>query len=530
MRTKSRRGAAAVSALLLAVVAGLIASRPDAMGGVAITGSPQQLLPPPVARELRGVWVTPLGDMSGADWPSRAGLSAEEQRAEFRRMLDQAKAMGLNAIVLHVRMAGDALYPSKLAPWTSFLSGQSGVAPSPAYDPLAFAITEAHARGMQLHAWFNPFRAMLPSFAGKAAATHVTRAHRSWIRKYGTQTWIDPGEPAARAQVLKEMMEVVDRYDIDAVHLDDYFYPYRERQTVVRRVRGRRVRVREDIPFPDATTWQKYGKGFTDRGDWRRANIDRFVQQLYREVKARKPWVMVGISPFGIWRSGAPPGVTGLDAYGEIYADARKWLTEGWVDYLAPQLYWPLQGDQQRFTNLDDWWRQQNPRGRALWPGLFDAQVAVRREGWSPSEMAAQIERLRFNRENTTESNGHIHFRMSALLWNTAAIGERLRTTVYSEPALVPAMPWLAGKAPAPPRVSSSIVEAVDVSPGDSVVVAWWMVQSLGTDGRWRMTLKPGTDKRIALNALGDLGGRRIAVTAVDRVGQLSNPVVLDVP
>jgi uncharacterized lipoprotein YddW (UPF0748 family) len=518
----ARRGAALLSAVVLAGAAALVATRqrPD-----------QPFLPPPVPRELRGVWVTPLDAMTGPEWPSRPGLTPDQQRAELRRLLDDAKAIGFNAIVMHVRTAADAMYPSKLVPWSAFLSGKSGVGPSPAYDPLAFAIAETHARGMQFHAWFNPFRAMLPNFQGKAAASHVTRAHRSWIRKYGTQTWIDPGDPAARAAVLREMMEVVDRYDIDAIHLDDYFYPYREQQTVIRRVRGRRVRVREDIPFPDASTWQKYGgsrNGFTDRAAWRRANIDRFVEQLYTSVKARKPWVLVGISPFGIWRSGQPAGVTGLDAYAEIYADARKWLAEGWVDYLAPQLYWPLQGEQRRFTRLDDWWRTQNPKGRAIWPGLFDAQVAVGREGWSVSEISAQIERLRLAREATEESNGHIHFRMSAVLARNHAIGESLRTGVYAEPALFPATPWLGASPPAAPRVTQTILEALEVAPGDPTTIAWWMVQTLGTDGRWRMTLRRGTDRRIALNALGDLGGRRIAVTAIDRAGQASGYTLFD--
>jgi uncharacterized lipoprotein YddW (UPF0748 family) len=468
--------------------------------------------------------------MTGADWPSRPNLTPDQQRAEFRLLLDRAKAIGLNAIVLHVRTAGDALYPSPLVPWSAYLTGKQGVGPKPAYDPLAFAIAETHARGMQLHAWFNPFRAMLPNFRNAAAPNHVTRARATWIRKYGTQTWIDPGVPAARAQVLKEMMDVVDRYDIDAIHLDDYFYPYREQRTVIKRVNGRRVRVREDIPFPDAASFKAHGKGFSDRGDWRRANINKFVEELYTTVKRRKPWVLVGISPFGIWRSGQPPGVTGLDAYGEIYADARKWLMEGWVDYMAPQLYWPLQGPQQRFTNLDWWWRQQNPKGRAIWPGLFDAQVAVRREGWTVAEIGAQIERLRYMREPTGESSGHIHFRMGALLWNNTAIGEYLRTGVYAEPALWPATPWLGSKPPASPRVTQTILEGLDVAPGDSTSVAWWAVQTLGTDGRWRTTIKRGSDRRIALNAIGDLGGRRIAITAVDRAGQMSMATMYDLP
>jgi uncharacterized lipoprotein YddW (UPF0748 family) len=381
---------------------------------------------------------------------------------------------------------------------------------------------------MQLHAWFNPFRAAVPDYRGRAAANHVTRAHRSWIRKYGTQTWIDPGIPAARAQVLKEILDVVDRYDIDAVHLDDYFYPYKEQRTVTKRINGRRRRVREDIPFPDATTFKTYGKGFKDRGDWRRANIDKFVEQLYKDVKKRKPWVLVGISPFGIWRSGHPPGITGLDAYAEIFADARKWLAEGWVDYMAPQLYWPIYGEQQRFTNLDLWWRSQNPKGRAIWPGLFDAQVAVRREGWTVGEIPAQIDRLRTARDMTDEGNGHIHFRMSALLWNYSAIGEALRTSVYSETALWPATPWLGGAPPSAPGVAAGL-ETVDIVPGDdSVHVAWWLVQALGSDGRWRSTIKPAHERRISLDALGNIGGRRVSVIAVDRAGQVSNATVIE--
>src|SRR6185437_10439292 len=201
----------------------------------------------------------------------------------------------LNAVLLHVRMAGDAMYPTTYAPWSAALSGTSGVGPSPPYDPLAFAVTEAHARGLQLHAWFNPFRARLPGSTARMAASHVTRAHPDWVRRYGAQTWIDPGNPAARAYVLATILDVVRRYDIDGVHIDDYFYPYRESETITRRVRGRRVRTRRQIDFPDNTTWKKYGKakGFTDRDDWRRANVDSFVHALYTGVKAIKPWVIV---------------------------------------------------------------------------------------------------------------------------------------------------------------------------------------------------------------------------------------------
>jgi uncharacterized lipoprotein YddW (UPF0748 family) len=517
-----------VAGSLAAAFVAVAAARPDGANarGAQLAAEDQ---PPPIAREFRGVWVSPLDAMTGADWPSRQGMSPDNQRAELRILLDHAKSIGLNAIVLHVRIAGDALYPSHLVPWSVFLSGKSGVGPKPEYDPLAFAVAEAHARGLQLHAWFNPFRATLPHSKTKMAASHVTRAHKSWVRTYGAQTWIDPGEPAARAAVLAELLDVVDRYDIDGVHLDDYFYPYRERKTVTKRVNGRRVHVNEDIPFPDATTWKKYGaKNFRSRDDWRRANIDTFVSQLYAGVKKRKPWVMVGISPFGIWRSGVPTGVTGLDAYAEIFADSRLWLREGWVDYLSPQLYWPLEGAQNRFTELDEWWRSQNVKDRSIWPGLFDAQVAVRNPEWGGEEIPAQIERLRYSRELRTESNGHVHFRLSALLMNGSSIGERLRSQVYAAPALVPAAPWLGGAAPTVPKLATINSTLLQITPGDNLPLAWWVIQTKMSDGRWRYWLKRSTERRIDLRTLGDLGGGRIAVTAVDRVGQISQPNVID--
>src|SRR6185437_13366034 len=299
------------------------------------------------------------------------------------------------------------------------------------YDPLAFAVTEAHARGLQLHAWFNPFRARLPGSTARMAASHVTRAHPDWVRKYGAQTWIDPGNPAARAYVLATILDVVRRYDIDGVHIDDYFYPYRESEMITRRVHGRRLRTRRQIDFPDNTTWKKYGraKGFTDRDDWRRANVDSFVHALYAGVKAIKPSVIVGISPFGIWRSGSPPGVTGLDAYSEIYADSRRWLAAGWVDYLAPQLYWPLDAVQNRFRALDAWWRTQNPERRYIWPGLYTS-MTYGDNAWPATEIADQIASIRDTRIGSSDPPGHVHFRVSALYVHDGRLASILRDGV----------------------------------------------------------------------------------------------------
>jgi uncharacterized lipoprotein YddW (UPF0748 family) len=485
--------------------------------------------PPAVAREFRAAWISPIPDRGLRDWPSAPGLTPDSQRTELIALLDRAQALGLNAVILHVRLAADALYPTRYGPWSSLLTGKSGVAPKPAYDPLAFAVQAAHARGLQLHAWFNPFRAALPDVKGplaKMAPSHVTRVHPEWIRRYGTQTWIDPGDPAARAWALDAILDVVRRYDVDGVHVDDYFYPYRESRIITRRVHGRRVRERRDIAFPDSRTWKKYGqaKGFTDRDAWRRSNIDSFVQALYTRVKAIRPSVVVGISPFGIWRPGSPPGITGLDAFGEIYADSRRWLAQGWVDYLAPQLYWPLDGTENRFRLLDAWWREQNPQGRYIWPALYSAHVFGDQDRWPPSEIAAQVAEIREARIGSTDVPGHIHFRLSALLADGGVLGAQL-APLYAEPALPPSYPWLGSTTPASPRLSVLTGDgppSLTIVPGDSLGVRWWLVQTRAPSGAWTAALRPAGAAHVTL----DGGIDEIAVTAVSATGMTSAPAV----
>lgn len=497
-----------------------------AFGTSTAARSHHMLVPPPdVPREFRAAWITPIEDRGFRDWPSAPGLSPDSQRAELRGLLDSAAAIGLNAVILHVRLAGDAMYPSKYAPWSAALTGTSGQAPRPAYDPLAYAVEQAHARGLQLHAWFNPFRAELPSMKGRLARTHVTHTHPEWIRKYGTQTWIDPGDPAARKYVLETILDVVKRYDIDGVHLDDYFYPYRESHIVTRRVHHRRIRERRDIEFPDAKTWKKYGKraGWADRDAWRRANIDDFVQSLYRGVKAVRPSVLVGISPFGIWRSGSPPGVTGLDAFGEIYADSRRWLGEGWVDYLAPQLYWTLDGAQNRFRALDAWWRSENPQNRYVWPALYTSHVFGGRDDWDPQEIASQIDAIRQSRVGTTDLPGHIHFRLSALFADNGVLAAELDSSEYRRRALVPAFPWLGGDKPAPPLVSvlpGDGPASIAISAGDSTRVRWWLIQVRDSTGAWSSALRPVGDTRLPV----DVSPQEVAVRAIGTTGIASEP------
>ncbi len=503
------------------------------LAGTRVVAQAPQLLtdPPAVPREFRAAWMTPIWDRGFKDWPSVVGLTPDAQRAEMRSDLDRAAAAGLNAVILHVRLAGDALYPTRFAPWSAMLSGASGVGPQPAYDPLAFAVAEAHARGLQLHAWFNPFRAVLPSVPGKLASTHVTREHPEWIRKYGTQTWIDPGDPAARKFVLESMLDVVRRYDVDGIHIDDYFYPYRESRTVTRRVHRRRVRERVEIKFPDDKTWRKYGKakGWTDRDAWRRANIDDFVQSLYKGVKAIRPSALVGISPFGIWRSGTPRGVTGLDAFTEIYADSKRWLGEGWLDYIAPQLYWQLSGTEGRFLALDAWWRGENPQGRYVWPALYTSHVFGGSDAWPAGEIEQQVAAIRESRIGTSDSPGHVHFRLAALLAENGQLARSL-SSEYAEMALVPAFRWLGATPPASPEVSvvngdgpSSVV----VSAGDGVPVRWWLIQVRSRDGKWSSTLRPGLAGQMTTESFGVADPDEVAVTAIGATGMASTATIV---
>jgi len=510
--------------------------------------------PPAIAREFRAAWISPT---EGGDWPSRPGLGIDEQKAELTSVLDAAKADGLNAVLLHVRTAADAFYPSRHAPWSRYLVGREGAGRSlgdyQGYDPLALAVTEAHARGLQLHVWFNPFRAMPPDNLGRPITGHVTRTHPEWVRHYGKTTWIDPGIPAARRAVLDCILEVVDRYDIDGVHLDDYFYPYLEEATIThvvgRKKHRRRITRHVTLRFPDDASWKKYGRlrGWTDRDAWRRANIDDFVQTLYREVKARKRWVLVGISPFGIWRPGHPEGITGLDSYAETFADTRRWLREGWVDYLAPQLYWPLDNPQQRFTRLDAWWRSENVLNRHLWPGLFTMMVGSRNNPWPADEIAREVDALRGARTGSSESLGHVHFRMRTL-WqhvdgDTLTFGEELRAAAYREPALPPASPWLGDASPALPIIApptSGVQQSGDdgprvpgltnaimlASPGDSVWVRWWLVQTLGANQRWSERLVPANRAPLGLTPADTAGAEWIAVTAISRTGVAGAPAL----
>lgn len=453
----------------------------------AQTYAPVRETPPPLAREFRGAWVACIYNI---DWPSSSGLSAGTQQAEMRTILDKLVALKMNAVIFQVRPQCDAVYQSSIEPWSPWLTGTMGR--SPGYDPLAYCIQQAHARGIEVHAWFNPFRALSNS-SQQVCSSHVTRTLPQITKKYGSMTWCDPASEATRSRALGVILDVVKRYDIDGVHLDDYFYPYPA----------------SGLHFDD-------GKSPAER----RAYVDGFVSHLYSAVKREKSWVRVGISPFGIWRPGVPAGIeAGLDSYEQLAGDSLKWLKNGWVDYLAPQLYWPISPQKQSFTALLSWWRQQG--SRPVWPGIATERIGGKEDHRTASEITNQIDASRRIGKNW---NGHIHWSAKSLVKNQGGIATKLAST-YTQPSAVPPMPWVSSKCPAAPGVSASVR-------GDATTINWQADQSTAKiavqgkiGGTWRtLQIAPAGANGVTIPR-----ADAIALTALDRYGNASPPKVLGI-
>ncbi len=466
------------------------------LAGNALAGyAPSTTKPPLVPREFRGAWIATVANI---DWPSKPGLSVADQKAELVALMDLAVSLRLNALVLQVRPACDALYASPLEPWSEYLTGAMGRAPAPFYDPLAFAISEAHQRGLELHAWLNPFRAHHHKSWSPITAQHISRTRPQLVRKYANYLWLDPGEPEAREYSLEVVMDVVKRYDVDGIHFDDYFYPYAEK-----RADG------QELDFPDEASWQRHGAGGRQsRDDWRRENVNIFIARTYQAIKAAKPWVKFGISPFGIWRPGYPPQIKGYDAYAKLYADARKWIQLGWADYFAPQLYWASDAPDQSFPILLAWWAGQNMKQRHLWPGLNAAEAGGKLK---KDEIARQIRLTR----KQSGAGGTILYSFHWLKDNRALASSVKAAS--GQKALVPASPWLGSNPPARPSLNVGASKPLQVrwTPGAGESVRWWVFQYQSATG-WQTEILPA-DQR-ARTFKGD-DPQTIAVTAVSRTG-----------
>lgn len=467
-------------------------------------GSAQPVPPPDlVPREFRAAWVATV---SNIDWPSSRNRTTAQQQAELIAILDTLKNAGLNAAILQIRPECDALYPSTIEPWSHWLTGQQGRAPNPIWDPLQFAIDAAHARNMELHAWMNPYRARNPT-AYTIHSTHIIAERPDLVRDYGTRKILDPGEPEVPAYLLSVVRDVIERYDVDGIHFDDYFYPYPE----------------TGLTFPDQATYQTYldGGGSLSLANWRRKNVSDFIRDCHAMIKEVKPGVKFGLSPFGIWRPGNPPGVTGLDAYNAIYGDSKLWLNSGWVDYFTPQLYWSISPPQQSYTALLDWWISQNTRGRHIWPGLGLYRIGQTSYGGGlVTEITDQIAATRLRPGAT----GNVFFSMSQLSDNT--LGSRgLIAAEYASRALIPASTWLDNVPPAAPTLSTT-------AGGGGTTLEW---STAGADplfafvvyiyrqGAWEYQILPATAGSFLITGAAP---EFATVTAVDRLGNESLPGV----
>lgn len=374
--------------------------------------------------EFRAAWIATVDNI---DWPSKKGLAVDSQKAEFIRILNMHKQNGLNAIVMQIRPATDAFYPSPYEPWSEWLSGIQGKPPSPYYDPLQFMIEETHKRGMEFHAWCNPYRADFKIGKASIAPSHITRLYPQWFLDYGDKKYFDPGNKEAQQFVVDVIKDIVERYEVDAIHFDDYFYPYR--------IAGKE--------FPDSLTYKKYGKGLT-KDDWRRSNVDSIIYKLFTVIRKTKPQVQFGISPFGVWRNADkdPRGSktkAGQTNYDDLYADILLWLQKGWIDYVAPQLYWEMGHRAAPYEVLIDWWSK-HTYGKHCYIGLGIYRANGRDEAWKDSTLLPrQIEMLR----NTPNMHGMIFFSTKSFFNNPNGWNDSLRLHYFNEPAAIPEMPWM---------------------------------------------------------------------------------------
>ena len=374
--------------------------------------------------EFRGVWIATVDNI---DWPSKGMVNGDSQKAEYIRQLDMHKRNGMNAVIVQVRAAADAFYPSPYEPWSEWLTGKQGKPPSPYYDPLQFMINEAHKRGMEFHAWLNPYRAVYNIGTSSIAPDHITRTHPDWFLNYGGTKYFDPSNKMAREFVANVVRDIVRHYQVDGIHMDDYFYPYR--------IAGK--------TFPDAIAYKKSGSNLT-KGDWRRSNVDSIISLLSLVIKEEKPWCKFGISPFSVWRNKDkdPEGSdtqAGQTNYDDLYADILLWLKKGWVDYVAPQLYLEIGHNKIAFETMLDWWSKHS-YGKHVYIGQGIYRVNERSRAWhNPDELPNQIKLLR----QYPNIHGSIYFSSTSFNNNPNGWNDSLQNNYYKFPASIPIMEWL---------------------------------------------------------------------------------------
>lgn len=469
---------------------------------------------PKAMREFRAAWVATVANIN---WPSKPGLPTYQQKEEAVKLLDFLVQHNFNAVILQVRPQCDALYKSDLEPWSYYLTGKQGQAPEPFYDPLQFWLEEAHARGIELHVWLNPYRAHHKDGKEVSEASIVKKRPELALFLKEGYWWLDPAQQGTQDHSTAVVMDLVRRYDIDGVHFDDYFYPYPS--------------YNGNADFPDTASWKAYQQsgGNLSRGDWRRNAVNVFIERLYQKIKLIKPYVKFGLSPFGIWRPGYPESISGFDQYDQLYADAKLWLNKGWIDYFTPQLYWPINRIGQSFPVLLGWWAGENTMKRHLWPGI---SVGNDTSAKNVNEIMSQV---MISRGMLPESKGIVHWSISSLTKNPA-MAKGIKEGPYRQQALVPASIWLDNKAPAAPLVSvarnGNEIKLDWTHPDTNDVFHWVVYYTYGNT--WSYAILSGKEKAFTLELpagqnVPEIVITKIAVSAVDRNGNESSIKQLEV-
>ncbi|WP_248960229.1 glycoside hydrolase family 10 protein [Sphaerisporangium perillae] len=463
------------------------------------------------ARQMRGMWIASVVNIN---WPSRTGLSAEQQKAEFLSWLDLAASRRLNAVFVQVRPTADAFWPSRYEPWSQYLTGVQGK--DPGYDPLEFMIEAAHERGLAFHAWFNPYRVSMQADPAQLVPDHPVRRNPGWGVAYGGKLYYNPGLPEVRAFVQDAIMDAVTRYDIDGVHFDDYFYPYP--------VAGQE--------FNDADAFARHGAGFPDKAAWRRSNVDLLIQEMSRRVREEKPEIAWGVSPFGIWRNAAtdPLGsaTSGSQSYDNQHADTRGWVKKGWLDYVAPQIYWNIGLPAADYAALAPWWSQVvADTGTQLWVGQAAYKVGVAGQPAAWQDPAELSRHLTFNRDHP-EIGGDIYYSAGDLRADRLGSTTRLQNDHYTRPALGPVLPRLAsGTPPRRPSLTHARLtgKGVELSFHATHHAKPRLYAIYRFDGDDTATAGAGADAARDLADLKtDLAGHLVAVVPGGRRGEYTDP------
>ena len=469
---------------------------------------------PLVQQEFRAAWIATVANIN---WPSKPGLSTAAQQQEAIALLDFLQLHNMNTAILQVRPQADALYKSDIEPWSYYLTGTQGKAPDPYYDPLEFWVKEAHDRGIELHVWLNPYRAHHKD--GKAISDQsIVKKNPELVMflKEG-YWWMDPAQQQVQDITNAVVMDLVKRYDIDGIHMDDYFYPYPSYNGTA--------------DFPDSVSWNVYQNngGKLSRGDWRLDAFNKLVERLYKNIKAEKSWVKFGLSPFGIWRPGYPESIEGFDQYEQLYADARLWLNKGWIDYFSPQLYWPVNRYAQSFPVLLGWWAGENTMKRHLWPG-----ISVGRDS-SNKNLDETINQIMIDRGMQPQSKGVVHWSISSLTKNPR-LADTLLKSVYKKQALVPPSPWLDNKPPVMPVVATELQDGKwKISwthPDEKDIFQWVVYYRYGND--WNYQVLNRNQRSWYLSRIKESGAAKqnlitIIVSGVDRTGNESNKKVIEI-